>query len=91
MKILLPWERLAQIIFIQLLCLQLLSRVGEAFYVPGVAPQDFAEGEKIEVRAIKMTSSHTQLPYEYYSLPICKPPDDQIVYKSQVCITINIP
>ena len=77
-------QRLAHAITIQLICLQLLTHVTEAFYVPGVAPQDFAKGGKIDVRAIKMTSSHTQLPYEYYSLPICKPADDEIEYKAQV-------
>ena len=54
-----------------------------AFYVPGVAPTDFEEGQSIEVRAIKMTSTHTQLPYEYYSLPFCKPKDDKLQYKSE--------
>jgi transmembrane 9 superfamily protein 2/4 len=43
------------------------------FYVPGVAPTDFKKGDEIGLKAIKMTSSHTQLPYEYYSLPFCKP------------------
>ena len=69
-----------------ILLLQFSCDVCNAFYVPGVAPQDFAKGDKIDVRAIKMTSSHTQLPYEYYSLPFCKP-DGEIVYKSQVCRT----
>ena len=45
----------------------------EAFYVPGVAPIDFRKSEQVEIRAVKMTSSKTQLPYEYYSLPFCKP------------------
>ena len=44
-----------------------------AFYVPGVAPIDFAQEDKVEIKAVKMTSSKTQLPYEYYSLPLCKP------------------
>ena len=66
------------------LCLAaLLFRSGLAFYVPGVAPQDFKKGEPIEVRAIKMTSSHTQLPFEYYSLPFCKPSSGEVEYKSQ--------
>ena len=54
----------------------------QQFYVPGVAPQDFGEGDNIEVNAIKMTSAHTQLPYEYYSLDLCKP-DQEIQYSSQ--------
>ena len=45
----------------------------DAFYVPGVAPIDFAKEDKVEIKAVKMTSSKTQLPYEYYSLPMCKP------------------
>ncbi|TRY63474.1 hypothetical protein TCAL_02093 [Tigriopus californicus] len=57
--------------------------VARAFYVPGVAPTDYDRGQSIEVRAIKMTSTHTQLPYEYYSLPFCPPPSGQIQYKSE--------
>ncbi len=53
-----------------------------SFYVPGVAPTDYSQEQKIEVKAIKMTSSHTQLPYEYYSLPFCKP-ENGIVYKTE--------
>ena len=47
-------------------------RPAAAFYVPGVAPTDFKEGDRTEVRAVKMTSSQTQLPFEYYSLDFCK-------------------
>ena len=53
-----------------------------AFYVPGVAPTDFRKGDHITVKAIKMTSSHTQLPFEYYSLPFC-PPKEGIQYKTE--------
>ena len=53
------------------LILFLLSGV-RGFYVPGVAPTDFSEGDAIDVRAVKMTSSQTQLPFEYYSLNFCK-------------------
>jgi hypothetical protein len=52
------------------------------FYVPGVAPVEFKYGEPIEVRAVKMTSVITQLPYEYYSLPFCKP-KNRTIYKSE--------
>lgn len=38
-----------------------------------MAPADFKKGDSIEVKAVKMTSVHTQLPYEYYSLPFCLP------------------
>ncbi|MGH0143157.1 UNVERIFIED_CONTAM: hypothetical protein FKN15_034541 [Acipenser sinensis] len=52
-----------------------------AFYVPGVAPIDFHQNDPVEIKAVKLTSSRTQLPYEYYSLPFCRP--DQIVYKAE--------
>ena len=74
---------------LSVILLNFLCDIATAFYVPGVAPQDFSEGDKIDVRAIKMTSSHTQLPYEYYSLPFCKPNSGKIEYKSQVGISIK--
>ena len=51
----------------------ILFGVVSGFYVPGVAPIDFKKSEQVEIRAVKMTSSKTQLPYEYYSLPFCQP------------------
>ena len=58
------------------------ERPVSAFYVPGVAPTDFKQGGEIGVKAIKMTSSHTQLPYEYYSVPFCEPPEGRM-YKTE--------
>ena len=55
-----------------------LLQYASAFYVPGVAPIDFAQEDKVEIKAVKMTSSKTQLPYEYYSLPLCKPENVRI-------------
>ncbi|XP_039591366.1 transmembrane 9 superfamily member 4 [Polypterus senegalus] len=51
------------------------------FYVPGVAPKDFHQNDPVEIKAVKLTSSRTQLPYEYYSLPFCQP--DKIIYKAE--------
>ncbi|KAJ7548113.1 hypothetical protein O6H91_08G118100 [Diphasiastrum complanatum] len=45
----------------------------EAFYLPGVAPQDFPQGAELQVKVNKLSSIRTQLPYEYYSLGLCKP------------------
>lgn len=56
--------------------------MSEAFYIPGVAPVEFKEGAPIEVKAVKMTSVRTQLPYEYYSLPFCRP-KNRTIYKSE--------
>ncbi|QCD99222.1 transmembrane 9 superfamily member 8-like [Vigna unguiculata] len=43
------------------------------FYLPGVAPQDFQKGDSLQVKVNKLTSTKTQLPYTYYSLPYCAP------------------
>ncbi|CBY19632.1 unnamed protein product [Oikopleura dioica] len=59
-----------------------LLQYASAFYVPGVAPIDFAQEDKVEIKAVKMTSSKTQLPYEYYSLPLCKPENVRIAFKN---------
>lgn len=53
-----------------------------SFYVPGVAPRDFKKGDPVDIKAVKLTSVKAQLPYEYYSLPFCKPPNG-IQYKAE--------
>ncbi|CAH0556992.1 unnamed protein product [Brassicogethes aeneus] len=60
-------------------------KLSRQFYVPGMAPTDFKFKSPIEVKAVKMTSIHTQLPYEYYSLPFCLPKGGStaIQYKSE--------
>ena len=47
----------------------------------GVAPIDFQKDESVEIKAVKMTSSKTQLPFEYYSLKFCRP--QKIEYQSE--------
>lgn len=48
-----------------------------------MAPVEFQNGSHIEVKAVKLTSTITQLPYEYYSLPFCLPKNGTLVYKSE--------
>ncbi|GBG72242.1 hypothetical protein CBR_g11172 [Chara braunii] len=50
-----------------------LFPVARCFYLPGVAPRDYKKGEKVTVKVNKLSSTKTQLPYEYYSVPFCKP------------------
>ena len=68
----------------------------QAFYLPGVAPQDYAkvgelqaqpalqrvqhllifalsQGDTLFLKVNKLSSTKTQLPYEYYSIPYCRP------------------
>nr|GMD77018.1 transmembrane 9 superfamily member 9-like [Ipomoea batatas] len=66
-----PWISLC---FFFSLCF--FSKV-HSFYLPGVAPQDFKQGDPLKVKVNKLTSTKTQLPYSFYSLPYCKP--DRIV------------
>ncbi|GMQ06125.1 hypothetical protein CsSME_00050832 [Camellia sinensis var. sinensis] len=56
------------------LLLLLLPSTTHSFYLPGVAPRDFQTGETLQVKVNKLTSTKTQLPYDYYSLSYCKPP-----------------
>lgn len=53
------------------------TAVSQAFYLPGVAPQDFKKKDVIYLKVNKLSSIRNQLPYEYYSLPYCRP--DKIV------------
>lgn len=44
-----------------------------AFYMPGVRPQTFKEGEDVPLKVNSLTSVRTQIPKNYYRLPFCKP------------------
>jgi transmembrane 9 superfamily protein 2/4 len=44
-----------------------------AFYVPGVQPHSFAEGEQVPLKVNALTSTHTQIPRDFYRLPFCQP------------------
>ncbi|KAF7257432.1 hypothetical protein EG68_04472 [Paragonimus skrjabini miyazakii] len=44
-----------------------------AWHVPGVTPNEFKVGDPLEVRAVKLISSKTQLPFRYYDLDFCPP------------------
>ncbi|GAB5353843.1 hypothetical protein AAMO2058_000068800 [Amorphochlora amoebiformis] len=43
------------------------------FYLPGVSPWNYEYGEDVVLKVNKLDSVRTQLPYEYYSLPFCRP------------------
>ncbi|KAL8521825.1 hypothetical protein ACS0TY_012115 [Phlomoides rotata] len=61
------------VFFLATLCISLLPQNALSFYLPGVAPEDFQKGDSLNVKANKLTSIKTQLPYSYYSLPFCRP------------------
>lgn len=43
------------------------------FHLPGVHPQTYQQYEPVKLFVSKLTSTKTQIPYDYYSLPYCKP------------------
>lgn len=49
------------------------TRQLDAFYLPGVAPTEYQDGAPVDLKVNKLNSVKTQLPYEYYVLPYCKP------------------
>ncbi|XP_057419721.1 transmembrane 9 superfamily member 10-like [Lotus japonicus] len=55
------------------ICILLTAHHATCFYLPGVAPEDFQKGDPLRVKVNKLTSTKTQLPYSYYSLPYCQP------------------
>ena len=64
-------------LFITTVLLLVGSSSSTAFHLPGAGPKNFAEGEKMEIHANVLTSVMTHLPYDFYSLPICKPKQKQ--------------
>lgn len=44
-----------------------------AVYLPGFAPNEYIEGDSVDLKVNKLTSVRTQLPYSYYTLPYCRP------------------
>jgi transmembrane 9 superfamily protein 2/4 len=49
-----------------------LFAISSAFYIPGVAPTDYEAGEVVKMKVNNLDSTRN-LPYEYYSLPFCRP------------------
>ncbi|KAK8931034.1 hypothetical protein KSP39_PZI016257 [Platanthera zijinensis] len=59
----------------------LILPLARSFYLPGVAPRDFQRGDDLQVKVNKLSSTKTQLPYDYYYLEYCKP--DKIVNSAE--------
>lgn len=53
----------------------LLFSPAHAFYLPGTYLHPYHKGDKLEVKVNSITSIETELPYSYYSLPFCRPPE----------------
>ena len=66
------WDRRAAGGFITMLHV-LAAFAPHAFYLPGVAPKEYQEGDAVQVKVNKLSSAVTQLPFDYYRLPHCRP------------------
>jgi transmembrane 9 superfamily member 2/4 len=42
------------------------------FYLPGVTPSEWDDGEEVLLKVNKITSSDSPIPYDYYDLPFCR-------------------
>ena len=40
---------------------------------PSVAPKEYNDGDKVDLKVNSLTSIKTHLPYDYYGLPFCTP------------------
>ncbi|VAI60295.1 unnamed protein product [Triticum turgidum subsp. durum] len=52
-----------------------LQPIADAFYLPGTFMHTYEAGEEIAAKVNSLTSIETELPFSYYSLPYCKPPE----------------
>eukprot|EP00201_Polytomella_parva_P016206 CAMPEP_0175052398 /NCGR_PEP_ID=MMETSP0052_2-20121109/8340_1 /TAXON_ID=51329 ORGANISM="Polytomella parva, Strain SAG 63-3" /NCGR_SAMPLE_ID=MMETSP0052_2 /ASSEMBLY_ACC=CAM_ASM_000194 /LENGTH=743 /DNA_ID=CAMNT_0016316803 /DNA_START=18 /DNA_END=2249 /DNA_ORIENTATION=- len=61
---------------LKLICFFLLGlALCQGFYVPGTYPVEFKVNATIQAQVNSLTSFDTDMPYDYYSMPFCKPPE----------------
>eukprot|EP00292_Cryptomonas_paramecium_P004461 CAMPEP_0113676420 /NCGR_PEP_ID=MMETSP0038_2-20120614/8633_1 /TAXON_ID=2898 /ORGANISM="Cryptomonas paramecium" /LENGTH=661 /DNA_ID=CAMNT_0000593447 /DNA_START=3 /DNA_END=1988 /DNA_ORIENTATION=- /assembly_acc=CAM_ASM_000170 len=48
-------------------------RGADAFYLPGVAPHAFKDGDAVNLKVQTLISTETPLQFDYYQLPFCAP------------------
>ncbi|KAD4180138.1 hypothetical protein E3N88_28729 [Mikania micrantha] len=60
-------------IWVVLICS--ISQLGYGFYLPGSYPHKYVVGDPLSVKVNSLTSIDTEIPYSYYSLPFCQPPE----------------
>ncbi|XP_062078276.1 transmembrane 9 superfamily member 11 [Humulus lupulus] len=60
---------------IGVLVICLIFNLGHGFYLPGSYPHKYVDGDFLNVKVNSLTSIDTEMPFSYYSLPFCKPPE----------------
>ncbi|BFG25837.1 hypothetical protein CerSpe_121110 [Prunus speciosa] len=58
-----------------LLVLALFAHTCNGFYLPGSYMHTYSKAQEIITKVYSLTSIETELPFSYYSLPYCKPPE----------------
>ena len=57
------------LLFALWICLVVVNSI----HLPGVGPQLYKTDDDVPLLVSKITSTKTQMPYDYYSLPFCRP------------------
>jgi len=57
-----------------IIVLLLVLSTAHAFYLPGVRPHEYKDGEKVDLKVNDVSSIKTYLPFRYYKFPFCQPP-----------------
>ncbi|XP_039140029.1 transmembrane 9 superfamily member 12 [Dioscorea cayenensis subsp. rotundata] len=65
-----------------LLFVVLVVNPGDGFYLPGSYMHTYSENEPISIKVNSLTSIETEMPFSYYSLPYCQPPEPEGIKKS---------
>ena len=63
------------VLSLSLLICVLLINITIGFYLPGIKPHEYEFQESVRIKVNKLDSVLTQLPYDYYQLPFCRPDD----------------
>jgi len=50
----------------------LVSACHGAYYLPGISPNTYQQGDSITLKANKVTSTKNPVQYDYYDLPFCR-------------------
>jgi transmembrane 9 superfamily member 2/4 len=66
---------LSTVVVCFLLLVHVAAKAVNAFYIPGVHPESFGDGNEVPLKVNSLTSTHTQMPRDYYRLPFCRPGD----------------
>ncbi|CAM8945928.1 unnamed protein product [Rhodiola kirilowii] len=52
-----------------------IIQMTQCYYLPGSYPHNYVVGSQLSVKVNSLTSIDTEIPFSYYSLPFCNPPE----------------